>query len=55
LINEAWKKAKSTNAQRRYMREQEAHEAAIFRRPSLLANDPTRDNITKLRTKTLKG
>jgi hypothetical protein len=54
LINEAWKKAKCTNEQRRDMREQEAREAAIFRRPSLLANDPTRDNVTPLRTKALR-
>jgi hypothetical protein len=54
LINDAWKKAKCTNEQQRFAREREAQEAAMFRRPSVLANDPTRDNITKLRTKTLK-
>jgi len=54
LIHEAWRKAKCTNEQRRFSREQEAQEAAMFRRPSLLANEPTRDNIIKLRTKTLK-
>jgi hypothetical protein len=54
LINDAWKKAKCTNEQRRFARKREAQEAAMFRRPAVLANDPTRDNITKLRTKTLK-
>jgi hypothetical protein len=54
LIHEAWRKAKRTNEQRRFSREQERREDAMYRRPSLLADDPTRDNITKLRTRTLK-
>jgi hypothetical protein len=51
LIHQAWRKAKCTNEQRRFSREQEAQEAAMFRRPSLLANDPARDNVIPLRQK----
>jgi hypothetical protein len=49
LIHDAWRKAKCTNEQRRFTREQEGREAAMYRRPSLLADDPTRDNVIPLK------
>ena len=52
LINDAWKKAKCTNEQRRFSREQERRESTMYRRPSLLADDSTRDHVVPLKKPT---